>query len=54
MYLARELKRLWKMKITVILIVVGVLGTILKGLKERQEELEIRREIETIQTPELV
>ena len=32
--LARELKKLWKMKVAVILIVIGALGTIPKGLAE--------------------
>ena len=30
--LARELKKLWSRKVTVILIVIGVLGTVTKGL----------------------
>ena len=30
--LARELKKLWNMKMTVIPIVIGVLGTVTKGL----------------------
>ena len=43
--LARELKKLWNMKMTLILI-----GMIFKGLEKRLVELEIRRRIETIQT----
>ena len=39
--LARELKKLWNMKVTVIPIVIGALGTIPKGLVKRLEELEI-------------
>ena len=44
--LARELKKLWNKKVTIISIVIGVLGTITKGLKD----LEIRGQVETIQT----
>ena len=36
-------KKLWNMKVTVIPIVVRDLGTVLKNLKRRQGELEIRR-----------
>ena len=31
---ARELKKLWNMKVTVIPVVIGVFGTITKGLVE--------------------
>ena len=48
--LARELKKLWNMKVTVIPIVVGALGTVTKGLVKRPEDLEIRGRVETIQT----
>ena len=30
--LARELKKLWNMKVTIIQIVIGALGTVTKGL----------------------
>ena len=45
--LAWELKKLWNMK--VILIVIGVLGTISKGLVKGLKDLEIKRQVETIQ-----
>ena len=48
--LTRELKRLWNMRVTVILIVVGALGTVSKGLESGLEELEFRGRTETIQT----
>ena len=48
--ITRELKKLWNMRVTVIPIVAGALGTFPKGLEKRLEELEIRRRIETIQT----
>ena len=40
--LARELKKLWNMKVTVIPIVIGVLGTVTKGLVQGLEDLERR------------
>ena len=40
--LARELKKLWNMKVTVIPIVIDALGTITKGFVHRLEDLEIR------------
>ena len=48
--LAKRLKKLWNVKATVIPIVVGALGTVLKGLEKRLEELETRVRIENIQT----
>ena len=38
------------MKVTVIPIVIGALGTIPKGVVNRVEEIEIRGQVETIQT----
>ena len=46
--LARELKMLYNLKVTVILIVIGVPETILKGLIKGLEELEIGGRVETI------
>ena len=46
--LARELKKLWNMKVTVIPIVVGAFGAILNNLKKRLDELEIWERIEKI------
>ena len=51
--LARELKKLWNMKVTVIPIVIGALGTVTKGLIQGLEDMEIRRRVETIQTKAL-
>ena len=45
--LAREQKKLWDMLVTVILIVVGALGTVPKGLERGLEQSEIRIRIET-------
>ena len=47
--LARELKRLWNAKVTMIPIKVGGIGTIPKGLMKRLEKLEIRRKSETLE-----
>ena len=48
--LARELKNVWNMKVKVIPIVVGALGTVPKGL----ENIDIRGKIETIQNTALL
>ena len=37
--LARELKKLWNMKVTIVPIVIGAFGTITKGLLKRPEGL---------------
>ena len=39
--LARELKKLWKMKVTIIPIVIGAFGTLTKGLLKGLEDLEV-------------
>ena len=51
--LARELEKLWDMKMTVILTVIGALDTVAKGLVQRLEDVEIRGRAETIQTTAL-
>ena len=40
--LARELKKLLNMKVTIIPIIIGALGTVIKGLLKGLEDLEIR------------
>ena len=52
--LARELKKLWNMNVTVIPIVIGALGTVTKGLVQGLEDLEITGRVETIQTTALL
>ena len=52
--LARELKKLWNMKVTIVPIVIGALGTITKGLLKGVEDLEIGGRVETIQTTALL
>ena len=51
---ARELKKLWNMKVTFIPIVIGALGRITEGLIKVLEDLEIRGRVETIQTTALL
>ena len=48
--LARELKKLWNMKVTIVPIVIGALDTIIKGLLKGLEDLEVGGRVETIQT----
>ena len=52
--LARELKKLWNMKVTIVSIVFGALGTITKGLLKGLEDLEVGGRVETIQTTVLL
>ena len=42
------------MKVTVIPIVIGALGTVIKELVQGQEDLEIKGRVETIQTTALL
>ena len=51
--LVRELNKLWNIKVTVIQIVIGALGTVTKGLVQGLENLEIRGRVGTIQTTSL-
>ena len=52
--LARELKKIWNMKVIIIPIVIGAFGTVTKGLLKGLENLEIRGQMETIQTTALL
>ena len=52
--LAKELKKLWNMKVTIVPIVIGALGTITKGLLKGLEDLEVGGRVETIQTTALL
>ena len=54
LYLARELKKLWNMQVTIIPIVIGAFGTITKGLLKGLEDLEVGGLMETIQTTGLL
>ena len=52
--LARELKKSWNMKVTVIPIVIGAFGTVTKGLLKGLEDLEFGGRVEIIQTTALL
>ena len=52
--LARELKKLWNMLVTIIPIVIGAFGTVTKGLLKGLEDLEVGGRVETIQTTTLL
>ena len=52
--LVREAKKLWNMKVTVILFVIGAFGTVTKGLLKGVEDLEVGGLVETIQTKALL
>ena len=52
--LARELKKLWNRQVTIIPIVIGMFGTIIKGLLKGVEDLEAGGRVETIQTTTLM
>ena len=48
LHLARELKNLWNMKVTVIPIVIGALVTVTKSLVQGLLQLEIRGQVDII------
>ena len=52
--LARELKKLRNMRVTIVPIVIGAFGTVTKGLLKGREDLEVGGRVETIQTTGLL
>ena len=52
--LARELKKLWNMKVTVVPIVIGAFGTVTEGLSKSLKDLDVGDQVETIQTTALL
>ena len=52
--LAREMKKLLNMQLTIIPIVIGAFGTVTKGLLKGVEDLEVGEREETIQTTALL
>ena len=50
---ARELKKLWDMKVTIEPIVIGGFGTITKGLLKGPEDLKVGGRIESVQMTSL-
>ena len=51
---ARELKKLWNIRVTIIPIVIGAFGTVTKGLLKGLKNLEVGRRVETIETTTLL
>ena len=52
--MARELKRLWKVETKVILIVVGALGTVAKGLEKNLKKAGSNATVELLQKAALL
>ena len=52
--LARELKKLWNMDVTIIPIMIGAFVTVTKGLLKGLGDLEVGGRVETIQTTALL
>ena len=52
--LARKLKKLWNMQVTIIPIVIGAFGIVTKGLLKGLEDLEVGGRVEIIQTTALL
>ena len=52
--LAREVKKLWDLQVTIIPIVIGAFGTVTKGLQKGLEDLEVGGRVETIETTTLL
>ena len=52
--IARGLKKLWNMKVTIVPIVIGAFGTVTEGLLKDMEDLEVGERVETIQTTALL
>ena len=52
--LARELKKLWNIPVTIIPIVIGAFGTVTKGLLKGLEDLEVGGRVAIIQTTALL
>ena len=52
--LARELKKLWNMKVSIVPIVIGTFGTVTEGVLKGLEDFEVGGRVETIQTTALL
>ena len=52
--LARELKKLWNMQVTIIPIVIGAFGTVTKRILKGLEYVEFGGRVETIQSTTLL
>ena len=49
-----EPKKLWNMRVTLILIVIGAFETVTKGLLKGLEDVEVEGRVDTIQTTSLL
>ena len=54
MDLARELKKVWNMKVTVVPLLVGALGTSAKALEKRLKTIDIDTKITQLQKTVLI
>ena len=52
--LAKELKKLWNMKVTIVPIAIGAFGTVTEGLLKDLDNYEVGRRVEAIQTTALL
>ena len=52
--LSKELKKMWKMRVTIVPIIIGALGTVTKGLLKALVDLEVGERVETIKTTALL
>ena len=52
--LARELKKLWNMRVTIVPIVIGAFGTVTKGLLKGLENLQVGGRVDTLQMTALL
>ena len=52
--LARELRKLWNMQVTIVPIVIDAFGSVTKRLLKELEDLEVDGRVETIQTTVLL
>ena len=52
--IARELKKLWNMRMTIVSIVIGTFATVTKGLLKGLEDWEVGGRVETLLTTALL
>ena len=52
--LARELKKLWNRKVSIVPMLIGAFGTVTEGLLKNLEDLEVGGRVETIQNDSII
>ena len=52
--LARELKKLWNMKVVIIPVIIGTLGTTPKNIRKRMDEIGIKIRISDLQKTTII